>query len=811
MKTGRCRRWVLPEEDVSMRDRALGKGWPTVGLRVLLISLSLFLVILVSPCSQGAAQEQPAFDPWKVLADLDKTEQRLRGPEVTVRDAQKAQETVNTFLAQANECIEFASKESGRIDQSLAALGPEIKGEDRAIARERESLLTSRAVLEGQMAQCRLLALKANEVSRAINSMQRNLFARRLLHRYPDLLDLIGQSPIHFPEWLRAGREVLLRQSGLERLSNLQLGLLAGLAALGTGFGFWVRRALLRIARSIKASVGLSTLAQTFFFSAARHAPLAAALVFLLCLVIPASAGLDPRPWGPYALGSLLLYLVLRVLTGTFLRRPSGDEGVAGEFQPAARPMARRLNVLASLICIAAFVLVAPLEQSLPPPFFRLIHGVMVVSLCASVMALLWYVRRFPDVPRILRTLTPAVALALFFAVAAELAGYGNLAVHVLRGLIGTMGLGLVLWAVDVLLRELFDGLAHGRHPWQKRVRHAVGIEEGAFVSSFVWMRFIAAVVTWVGFTAVFLMLWGAPSAFFRLIFSSLIDGFQIGQFRLVPGKVLLALAIFSMLWTLATWFKGRLEDTWLVRAQVAPGSREMLGTVTGYAGFALAILLGLSVAGVDFSGLAIVAGALSVGIGFGLQNIVNNFVSGLILLFERPIKRGDWIVVGQTEGYVKKISVRSTVIQTFDRADVIVPNSELISSQVINWMLEDPGGRLKVPVGVAYGSDTALVKRLLLDIAYAHPDVIKDGTVPEPRVMFLTFGESSLDFALWCFLKQADSRFRVLSEINFAIDAAFREHGIQIPFPQRDLHIKEYPSTALSPGTGGAEARPGN
>jgi small-conductance mechanosensitive channel len=229
-------------------------------------------------------------------------------------------------------------------------------------------------------------------------------------------------------------------------------------------------------------------------------------------------------------------------------------------------------------------------------------------------------------------------------------------------------------------------------------------------------------------------------------------------------------------------------------------GARETLVTMSGYVVVAIAILVALGVAGLEFSNLAIIAGALSVGIGFGLQNIVNNFVSGLILLFERPVKTGDWIVVGSTEGYVKRISIRSTQIETFDRADVIVPNSELISGQVTNWMLRDVHGRARVPIGVAYGSDTEKVKNLLLEVARAHPDVITDGTYPEPRVLFLNFGDSSLNFELRCHVQNVDRRLSVISELNFAIDAAFRANGIEIPFPQRDLHVRDWPAKGLAP-----------
>jgi small-conductance mechanosensitive channel len=227
-------------------------------------------------------------------------------------------------------------------------------------------------------------------------------------------------------------------------------------------------------------------------------------------------------------------------------------------------------------------------------------------------------------------------------------------------------------------------------------------------------------------------------------------------------------------------------------------GARDALVTIVGYVMFIVALLAGMSAAGFDFGNIAIIAGALSVGIGFGLQNIVNNFVSGLIILFERPIRKGDWIVVGGTEGVVKDIQIRSTRIETFDRADVIVPNSELISNQVTNWVLSSSSGRAIIPVGVAYGTDTEKVRDILMSVAEENEDVAKTRYVPEPRVLFREFGDSSLNFELRVFLHNVDSRLSVISDLNFAIDKAFREQGIEIPFPQRDLHVKNLPENFL-------------
>ena len=217
-------------------------------------------------------------------------------------------------------------------------------------------------------------------------------------------------------------------------------------------------------------------------------------------------------------------------------------------------------------------------------------------------------------------------------------------------------------------------------------------------------------------------------------------------------------------------------------------GVRNSLSMALGYVGFAIAVLIGINALGLDLSNLAIIAGALSVGIGFGLQAIVNNFVSGLILLVERPVKVGDWVIIGSYEGYVKRISVRATEIQTFDRQSVIIPNSELISSAVGNWTHKDRLCRVIINIGVAYGSDTGKVREVLLRCADENPRVLNQ---PQPSVMFRNFGDSSLDFQLRCFLSDVDYFLQVPSDLRFAIDEAFREEGIEIPFPQRDLHVK--------------------
>ncbi|MDD9916689.1 MAG: mechanosensitive ion channel [Rhodospirillaceae bacterium] len=231
------------------------------------------------------------------------------------------------------------------------------------------------------------------------------------------------------------------------------------------------------------------------------------------------------------------------------------------------------------------------------------------------------------------------------------------------------------------------------------------------------------------------------------------------------------------------------LTERILPETQIDAGLQHSLSAGFGYVGIVIAAMLGVSAVGLDLTNIALIAGALSVGIGFGLQNIVNNFVSGITLLIERPIKVGDWVVVGDQEGIVKRIQVRATEIETFQRTSVIVPNSAFLQEPVINRTHKDSFGRVEVPVGVAYGSDTAKVEQILLDAAKANPKV---ASWPEPFVLFLNFGNSSLDFELRCYCPNVFDTFRTGSELRFAIDRAFRRAGIEIPFPQHDVHLKD-------------------
>lgn len=247
--------------------------------------------------------------------------------------------------------------------------------------------------------------------------------------------------------------------------------------------------------------------------------------------------------------------------------------------------------------------------------------------------------------------------------------------------------------------------------------------------------------------------------------------------------------ALIGLVFFSESFLRRFIVGRFLHHTHLEPGLQFAIAKVAGYLYIALGVFISLTMVGFDLSSLAFLAGAAGVGLGFGLQNVVSNFVSGLILLMERPVAIGDRVDISGVMGRVTAINLRSTTIITNDNIAIIVPNSNFITNSVTNWSYGDPKVRLRVPVGVAYGTDLQKLKRVLLEVAQANPHVLHS---PEPAVYFIAFGDSSLNFelAIWTTDMKGGPR-PIRSELNFAVDEALRKNQIEIPFPQRDLHLR--------------------
>lgn len=276
----------------------------------------------------------------------------------------------------------------------------------------------------------------------------------------------------------------------------------------------------------------------------------------------------------------------------------------------------------------------------------------------------------------------------------------------------------------------------------------------------------------------ILLLQWGYSSADIRDWFKSLLFGFEIGQFRVSLARILIGVLIFIALLFATRVVQRRLRENVLIQPKMDPGIANSIDTTVGYAGIALAAIVAISYAGFDITNLAIVAGALSVGIGFGLQSIVNNFVSGLILLIERPIKVGDWVVVGSEQGTVKRISVRSTEIETFDRASLIVPNSELITGRVLNWTHRNALGRVVLKFTAGPNADPRKVIDVLAKCAEKHPEIMRE---PAPLAVFEGYTATTTEFSLRVLLPDINRGLRVQSDLRIAVFEALKAARIEL------------------------------
>ena len=443
--------------------------------------------------------------------------------------------------------------------------------------------------------------------------------------------------------------------------------------------------------------------------------------------------------------------------------------------------------VLGAILFVIVFRLLEWIN--FPIPFFRLI--LIAMAAIGLFFCYRWSgaIKRRKDTTFFLWLLRASIFL-LIVIIIAGLSGKQWLAYHLFISSILTIIVMIAFFILSFVIRGLLVWLFG--HAFFRRGRLPDKDSDALVVRAEIFIDvIIAALLIIPGILKIWKVydtIWEATKGFFSF-------GFTLGSQQISIGVVFISLYILYTAFFISWILQIILADYLLMKRQIGSGVRHAMSRLMHYIIVFIGLILSLSALGLDFTELTIIISALGVGIGFGLQSVVNNFISGIILLFERPVRVGDIVEMNGRMALIKRIGLRSTTVTTFDESDVIMPNAGIINNEVINWTLSSRSIRVIIPVGVAYGSDVDLVMKTLKECATENSKVAKS---PEPQVLFLRFGESSLDFELRFWILNIDEKLITTSTIHEEIDQRFRKAKIEISFPQRDLHLRSIGNTAI-------------
>lgn len=756
------------------------------------------------PSPQVEALVQPVKRIGAILDDLEKTVERVKDRD---DDLSKVRGDIDKIPAEAKKAIETIRPRLSDLQAQLDKLGPAPKqdapAEAAQVAAERARLNSAVTELDGAIKSLQLAQEKARQLVQYVQELRQTIFTRYLLRRTKD-------SPLKPSLWAKvaeempnAGREIAnIARGWWETAAERKLELIGlVLATLLVYFGFrHLRRRVVR--QKLVAADELPSFFQRAsaagWFAPAVAIPAASAAIVLY--VGLDSNGLLYLQSGQFAESVLIAFLIF--IGAAALSRAVLQPGRSNwRLLDVSDATAHRLNhIVRGIVAAYAIDLVLrDLIRMLYLPFQVNVAQAFVFSLIFA--ALLFALARTRFEPRTatsgepvsrwrpLWLKLPIVGFATTIA-GASLLGYVALGRYISSQVVLTGSAVVAIVLLHLAIRAIAgDSSVQGGSVSAKIFNGRLTLDEHQRRQMDVFL-YIALNVVLAFFAVPFMLfVWGFSTPEIAGLVSSALFGFDIGGIHISPARILLAIVLFVALIFVTRLVQRWLGATLLQPSRIDPGLSNSIHTGVGYAGYAIAALAALSYGGLDITNLAIVAGALSVGIGFGLQSIVNNFVSGLILLVERPIKVGDWISVGGFEGYVRSISVRSTEIETFDRSSVIVPNSELISGTVKNRTHRNALGRVDVAIGVAYKEDPAVVRALLETVVVDSPMILK---FPAPIVSFDNFGASSLDFTVRAYVGDVNKSLATATDLRIRIFKALQENGIEIPFPQTDVHLRD-------------------
>ncbi|MBB3809961.1 DUF3772 domain-containing protein [Pseudochelatococcus contaminans] len=773
------------------------------------------------------AQNQPRLSPEATLeharGELEKLEAAVSADQLAEDQLSELRQRVSEVSASIRGLIADLSPRVAALNAQLAQLGPRpAEGEPpeaEAAAREREARTRAVSELQATVNLAEAALVRANQVTTAINDHRREAFANEVFaHTYSILSPRLWiEAAAGIPESLSNGRRILSEWAEKAERHASEGVAWTSLLALLTWGGLWLlqRRFLPRMTLRSRDEMNpprLRRASKAFGLMIGVSMPIIAA--FTVVFVSLDAQGLTE--------GRMELVVVWLLFSGGFLVFMRALARAL--FAPAVPqwrlfPMEDETALLlySTSLQLTVVILIGQIAQAIVAAVNADLAQVAVVEgISAFVVALVmfWalqklrgrskpveddfgpYVSSQPQIWTFIRVIAWLATLIIFAALLTGFIAFASFLVDQIVWFAMVVGLFFI---ISSLIDEVAVEMPKRNSRFSLLLQTSVGLRRRTLEQIGILFAGLTKLLLFAFGVMLILAPWGFESKEVFSFVQIIQNGFSIGEVRLSPALLVSAILAFAVTLAIGRMIQSWLSTRFLPSTGLDPGIRNSIATGVGYGTFFLAVGLASASLGLGLQRLAIVAGALSVGIGFGLQSIVNNFVSGLILLWERPIKVGDWVVVGPDEGYVKRINVRATEIETFDRATVIVPNSSLVSGTVSNWLHRDRMGRMIVSVGVTYAADPDQVRELMLECARANPNVLE---TPAPIVLLMAFENTMLRFELRCFLANVENRLTVSSELRFAVLRALRDRDL---VPVRPMALEEWHTGRTTVSDGGA------
>ncbi|MDF1757686.1 MAG: mechanosensitive ion channel [Legionellaceae bacterium] len=740
-------------------------------------------VVVVNPL----ADSKPSFDVKAANTKFDRVNLKLSTQGIEAKNLNEAIKNLRSLMGNADECLRVNEKKLSNIDSQIQEAKPSGENIDVVTKNSKSSadliyLNAERTKLTSQISQCRLFSIRAKEAIEVYENILNKIKKEEIVARSKPIWEMFSE--ISNTKIVQANIPLSIFNIPPEVLYPSHLGMMFSFSLLLAGLIFFKVYNSKRMRQHIH-------LKKVYFPSFI--------LLTLSLMSLSITAYLEFISYQQHSVSELLIYLssiISIYLCGCFLIVSLFNikrvKALFSWYSFDSTFFKLLSMIVLSLYGISVTAKLLSTELNINELVWRFEQSLFLyLELLLAIGFVYYFCRTHRQIPFVKKqkALIQSVCSLMFIACGILNAlGYHSLSMHLTFSGIITFAIIFATILLEQAISKLYN-LCVIEGPARSKMIAIFGYRPGQVMTEILILKTTLQIIILMYAAYLVSKSWGYANHQIESAFSSLINGIQFETFTFHPTRLISGVIVFCVLYLL---FKS--ISTAISRHEQFDGEEETqvaIASILTYVGFAVSIISAFLVSGFDFTGLAIVAGALSVGIGLGLQSIVNNFVSGIILLIEKPIKPGDRINVDGIEGFVKKIRVRSTQILTPTREDMIIPNSDLITHRVTNYMYTDKHLTIFCEVGIGYGSDISLARELLIDIANKHSEIMTSVKNNKPRVFIRSFGENSMLFQLWFMVRDGNKKVLVKSELYFEIERVFRENNIVIACPKRDINIK--------------------